>query len=130
MAVLVAATPILSWLVRGWVGRPAGTWMFFVTLALATTSVTLRLNLLFTSLVHLSTVAMHRRRMVPWIAGSEAGLSAILLVTAAAISSEHEAWAAMLICLAIVVAASLAVIEPATTRGAGLTSNRDERAGT
>jgi hypothetical protein len=46
-----------------------------------------------------------------------------LLGSAATIAGQHEATAAMLICLAIVIAASLAVIEPATTRGAGLTAD-------
>jgi hypothetical protein len=120
LALLVAITPVLSWLVRGWLGRPAGTWMFFVILALATASVTLRLNLLFTSRVHPSTVAIHRQQMFPWIASAEAILAMLLLGTAADISYEHEATAALLICLAIILAASLAVIEPATTRSAGL----------
>jgi predicted Ser/Thr protein kinase len=120
MAAIVMATPVLSWWVREWVGRPAGTWVFFLVLAMATTTVTLRLNLLFTSFVHRSTVALHRRRMFPWIAAAEAVLAAALLGSAAIIASEHEATAALLICLAIVLAASLAVIEPSTTRGAGL----------
>ena len=123
MAVLVAATPVLSWLVREWVGRPVGTWTFFLVLALATASVTLRLNLLFTSFVHRPTVALHRRRRFPWIAAAEAVLAVTLLGSAATIAGQHEATAAMLICLAIVIAASLAVIEPATTRGAGLTAD-------
>jgi hypothetical protein len=73
--------------------------------------------------VHRSTVALHRRRMFPWIAGAEAVLAAALLGSAVIIASEHEATAALLICLAIVLAASLAVIEPSTTRGAGLTDD-------
>jgi len=122
MAFLVASTPVLSWLVREWIGRPTGTWMFFLVLALATMSVTLRLNLLFTSFVHRPTVALHRRRLFPWIAASEAVLALTLLGSAATMAGNHEATAAMLICLAIVISASLAVIEPATTRGADLTT--------
>jgi hypothetical protein len=113
---------VLSWLVREWIGRPAGTWTFFLVLALATTSVTLRLNLLFTSFVHRSTVVLHRRRLFPWIAASEAVLALTLLGSAATMAGNHEATAAMLISLAIVISASLAVIEPATTRGADLTT--------
>jgi predicted Ser/Thr protein kinase len=128
-SLLVATMPIVSWLIRGWVGRPLGTWLFFLVLAMATTSVTLRLNLLFTSSVHPSTVWLHRRRMFPWIAGAEVVLATVLLGTAARIGTAtasgeaHEATAAMLIILAIVVAASLTVIEPATTRGAHLTAD-------
>jgi eukaryotic-like serine/threonine-protein kinase len=122
MAFVVAATPVISWLVREWVGRPTGTWVFYLVLALATTSVMLRLNLLFTSFVHRSTVGLHRRRLFPWIAASEAVLAATLLPSAAIIAPDHEATAALLMSLAIVIGASLVVIEPGTTRGAGLTA--------
>ena len=121
MAVLVSATPLLSWLVREWVGRPAGTWAFLFVLAMATASVTLRLNLSFTLRIHPSTVAPHRQHLFPWIAIAEALLAVTMVGSAMVIASQHEVMAALLISLAIVIAASLAVIEPATTRNAGLT---------
>ena len=120
-ALVVAATPVVAWLVREWVGRPTGTWVFYLVLALATTSVMLRLNLLFTSFVHRSTVGLHRRHLFPWIAASEAVLAVTLLASAAIIAPAHEATAALLMSLAIIIGASLVVIEPNTTRGAGLT---------
>ena len=120
-ALVVAATPVVAWLVREWVGRPTGTWVFYLVLALATTSVMLRLNLLFTSFVHRSTVGLHRRHLFPWIAGSEAVLAVTLLASAAIIAPAHEATAALLMSLTIIIGASLVVIEPNTTRGAGLT---------
>ena len=104
----------------GWDGRNVGV---LSRARAGHASVTLRLNLLFTSVVHRPTVALHRRRMFPWIAAAEAVLAVALLGSAATIAGQHEATAAMLICLAIVIAASLAVIEPATTRGAGLTAD-------
>ena len=121
MAVLVSATPVLSWLVREWVGRPAGTWAFLLVLAMATVSVTLRLNLSLTLRIHPSTLAPHRQRLFPSIAIAEALLAVTIVGSAAVIAGQHEATAALLISLAIVIAASLAVIEPATTRNAGLT---------
>jgi tRNA A-37 threonylcarbamoyl transferase component Bud32 len=121
MAVLVSATPVLSWLVREWVGRPAGTWAFLLVLAMATASVTLRLNLSLTLRIHPSTLAPHRQRLFPWIAIAEALIAVTIVGSATVIAGQHEATAALLISLAIVIAASLAVIEPATTRNAGLT---------
>ena len=121
MAVLVSATPVLSWLVREWVGRPAGTWAFLLVLAMATASVTLRLNLSWTLRIHPSTVAPHRQRLFPWIAIAEGLLAVTIVGSATVIAGQHEATAALLISLAIVIAVSLAVIEPATTRNAGLT---------
>ena len=117
MAAVVASTPIWAWIVRRSLGA-AGVWTFFVVLALATAAVLLRLNLVFTSRVHPAILADHHARLSRWILWVEASLSFVLLCLAASISGQHEATAALLISLAIVIAASLAVIEPTTTRGA------------
>ncbi|HSC25793.1 MAG TPA: serine/threonine-protein kinase [Vicinamibacterales bacterium] len=127
MAAVGASTPVLAWIARQWLGRPSGSLVFFAVLALATAAVTLRLNLLFTSRVNLEMLVPHRARLFPWIVGSEGALALVLLGTAAALVARGtgsetalEAMAATLVSLAIVMAASLAIIEPATTRGAGL----------
>jgi hypothetical protein len=120
MAAVVASTPIWAWIVRRALGS-GGVWTFFVVLALATGAVLLRLNLLFTSRVHPAILPDHHARLSRWIPWVEATLSAVLLWVAANIAGQREATAALLISLAIVIAASLAVIEPTTTRGAGLT---------
>ena len=126
MAVVVASTPVWGWIARRWIAVPRGTWVFLLILGLATASVTLRLNLLFTSRVHPGIFPEHHRRLSRWVAWLEGALCLILLWSAAAIgvASEvpdtHEAMAALFVALAIVIAASLAIIEPATTRGAGL----------
>ena len=123
VASVVALTPVLSWMVRQWVGR-FGALAFFVVLALATTAVTLRLNMLFTSRVHPSLLAAHRARLFPWIAAAEAGIAVVLLASAAAIAGSHEATAGLLVGIAIITIASVAIIEPATTRGAGLKNGK------
>jgi hypothetical protein len=117
---LDTATPVLAWIVREWSGRGVASWMFFAVLALATAAVTLRLHLLFISRVHTGMLAAHRARLFPWIAAAEGTLGAILLASAVIIGAEHEATTAVLISLVIIIAASLTVIEPATTREAGL----------
>ena len=120
MAAVVASTPIWAWIVRRSLGT-AGAWTFFVVLALATGAVMLRLNLLFTSCVHPAILPDHHARLSRWIPWVESGVSAALLWVAVNIGREREATAALLISLAIVIGASLAVIEPSTARGAGIT---------
>jgi serine/threonine protein kinase len=120
-AAVVASTPIWGWIARDWIGRPRGAWIFFAVLSTATASVILRLNMLFTSRVQPQILPEHHARLSKWLPWTEGALSLLLLWTAAMISDRHEAWAALLIGFAILIGASLAVSEPATTRGAGLT---------
>ncbi len=115
-----AAAPVAVWAVRQWVGRPNGSWLFLLSLTLATISVTLRLNLFFASRVHPATLVDHRARLFPTIAGVEALLAGSLLVTAMLIAGKHDGVAAVMVALAAVMLASLSLIEPATTAAAGL----------
>jgi hypothetical protein len=121
-AVLMGLMPAAVWAIRhaGWVSRRYGSTMFFVTLTLAIVSVTLRLNLSFTSRVLTDTLVDTRARLFPAIAVVETCLAAALLRVAASLFAEHDEVAALLLGVAIVTVASLALIEPATTRAAGL----------
>jgi hypothetical protein len=114
------STPVFAWIVREIVGRPIGTWMFYAVLALATVAVTLRLNLLFTSRVHVEMLPHHHSSLYRWILTSEGALAVLLLAIAVVIGGDNEAFAALFISLAIVIGALLAFIEPTTTHGAGL----------
>ncbi len=120
MTAIDVVSPILAGLTGSKIGEPTGTWVFFVALALATAAVTLRLNLLFTARVHPVMLASHRAGLFPWIAVAETVLAALLLISAATILERHEVVTGIQFSLAIVMLASLALIEPATTRGAGL----------
>jgi hypothetical protein len=120
LAIVDAATPILTLLVRHAVRAPYGRLIFLAVLALATLAVTLRLNLLFTSRVHVAMLASHRARLFSWIAAAEGLLSAILLGSALMLGTDADVRAAPLLSVALVLIASLAIIEPATTSGAGL----------
>jgi hypothetical protein len=120
IAIVIGSTPIAVWFVRRWAQRPYGLLAFFAVLALATTSVTLRLNLLFTSRVYPAILARHRRRHYPWMAAAEAILALLLLGCAALVAGPHDAVAAVLVALAIVTIASLGIIEPVTTAAAGV----------
>jgi serine/threonine protein kinase len=130
VSAIVATTPIWAWMVRGWITVPRGAWIFFMVLALATTSVTLRLNLLFTSRVNPEMLPEHHGRHSKWIPWAEGALSLLLLWPAVMINDAHEAWAALFIALGILIAASLVIIEPTTSRGAGLTPAPRARTGT
>jgi hypothetical protein len=115
-----AAAPVLAALAGRAMTRPYGVWIFYVTLALATAAVTLRLNLFFTARVHPSMLRVHRHKLFRWIAGAELTLATVMLTTALVVNETQAIVAGILVCLAIVMVASLAVIEPATTHGAGL----------
>jgi len=121
VTVVDASAPILVGLGGTGLSRQTGTWLFFAALALATTAVTLRLNLLFTARIHPATLAEHRAKLVRWIAVAECALCVLMAGTAVAVIESHAVIAGVLICVAIVTLASLALIEPATTGGAGLT---------
>ena len=120
MTVVDAVTPILAWMVRPALGSSFRTQLFLAVLALATAAVTLRLNLLFTARVHPSMLQEHRSRLFRWIAGAETCIAALLLGSAAVVAEARPATAAVLVSLAIVMLASLALIEPATAGGASL----------
>jgi serine/threonine-protein kinase len=108
------------WQIRHWTTRPYGSVMFLVALMLATISVTLRLNLWFTSRVHPETLAGHRARLFPAVIGADTLLAIAWLVTAALIAGEHDEMAALLVTVGVAAFASLVLIEPATTREAGI----------
>jgi len=121
VSIINAAAPAALWGVRHW-ASPYGSKLFLVALTLATISVALRLNLSFTSRVHPAMLIDHRSRVFPAIATIDALLAGSLFVAAALIGEEHDAIAAVLVALGAVMLASLSLIEPATTRAAGLTS--------
>jgi hypothetical protein len=121
VAIVNGLTPVCGWFVRRWAEhRPSGAVAFFLLLALATVSVTLRLNLLFISRVHPSTLPRHRTRFFTYIAAVEAILAMVLLGSAALVAGSNDVLAAILVTLAVVTFASLGIIEPATTSAAGL----------
>jgi eukaryotic-like serine/threonine-protein kinase len=120
LSILAAAAPIAAWAARGSIGRPQGSWLFYSVLMLATVSVTLRLNLLFTARVHPASLGAQRGRVFPALAASDTLLAAALAGAALLLAGAHDALGAVLVILAIVLVASLAMVEPATTRAAGL----------
>jgi hypothetical protein len=129
MAVVVAGMPVACWFLRAW-DRSAGSRIFLVVLALSTVAVTIRLNLLFTSRVHPGHLSSQRRRVYLPMAVVEATLGAILLASGVLAAASHDGLAAVLVTLAVATVASLGIIEPATTRAAGLAGGENlERSG-
>ena len=120
VAVVTALMPIAMWMIRQWIARPYGSTLFLVALTMATVSVTLRLNLFFTSRVHPAMLVEQRNRSFSAIAFADGALALLLLVAAALIAGEHDEFSALLLSVAIVDLASLGLIEPATTKAAGL----------
>ncbi len=120
IAVLNAAAPIAAWAARGWIHRPYGSWLFYSVLVLATVSVTVRLNLLFTSRVHAGTLPNHHARLYPLVAAADALLAVALAAAAALLAGTSDELGALLLIFSVVMLVSLAFVEPATTRAAGL----------
>ena len=118
VAVVLSAIPAIAWFIRPWLGRPYGTWLFFTSLALATVSVTLRLNLVFTSRVNPSLLRAQHGRLFPALPIVDAVLAVVAILAAVLLAEAHDAVAAVLIGLGIITLASVALIEPATTRAA------------
>ena len=87
-------------------------------LALSTVSVTIRLNLLFTSRVNLPQLGVQRARVYRPMAIAEALLGVLLLAAAAFVAGARDGLASVLVTLAVATVASLGVIEPATTAAA------------
>jgi len=119
IALVIAAMPVAVWFVRD-ANRTAGIRLFLAVLALSTVSVTIRLNLLFTSRVNFPHLADQRARVHRTMAIVEALLGVLLLIAAAFVAGDHDALASVLVTLAVATVASLGVIEPATTAGAGI----------
>ena len=122
IAVLNGMMPVAVWAIRsaGWIGRPYGSVLFLTTLMLATVSVALRLNLWFTSRVNPEALVDHRARLFPGVVAADALIAIALLGAAAFIAGDHDEVAALLVTVAVATLASLALIEPATTKGARL----------
>lgn len=127
MAIVDAAMPVAAWLARKTIGSPWGSRVFFTTLALATVAVTLRLNLWFSARIQPESLVGHRARVFPGIVIAELVLVTVLLGAAAFIGDTHEALAAVMTVVAIASLASLILIEPATTRAAGLSRGSSSR---
>jgi hypothetical protein len=120
VAVVDATMPVVTWTIRSSAGQPFGSWIFFASLALATIAVTLRMNLLFTLRVHPELMAEHRARVVRALVAVDVLLVMVVFGAAARIAGVNDEAAGLLIALVTISVASLAIIEPATTRAAGL----------
>jgi len=120
IAAVLAALPAIAWSIRNEIGARAGSRIFFfAALVLATISITARMNLLFTSRVHPASLQRQRSLVFPWVPWIDAALA--LLMFAAALTLENQdAVAGFTIALATVIVASVTLIEPATTRAAGI----------
>jgi hypothetical protein len=121
IAIVLTAMVALAWAVRAEIGAPNGSRIFFAVLALATISITARLNLLFTSRVHPVSLAHQRSLVFPWVPWIDAALAALMIAAALALD-DRDALAGLLITLGTVIVASIVLIEPATTRAAGIAS--------
>jgi serine/threonine protein kinase len=119
IAVALAAMPAAAWGIRGSIGAPAGSRVFFAALVLATVSITARMNLLFTSRVHPANLAYQRTLVFPWVGWIDAAL-ALMMIGVSFTLTDMDAVAGMVIALGTVILASIILIEPATTRAAAI----------
>jgi hypothetical protein len=111
--------PAAAWIIRVWIGPPYGTRIFFAALLLATISITARMNLLFTSRVDPGGLERQRSMVFPWLGWIDGAVAALMIGAALALD-DRDGSAGLLIALGTVILASVILIEPATTRSAGI----------
>jgi predicted Ser/Thr protein kinase len=119
IAVVLAALPAIAWAIRDGIGPPAGSRIFFAALVLATISISARMNLLFTSRVHPASLQRQRSLVFPWVPWIDSVLALLMFVAALSLDNQ-DAVAGFTIALSTVIVASVLLIEPATTRAAGI----------
>jgi hypothetical protein len=121
-SLVLSVLPAVAWSIRAMVGRPYGAALFFVTLALAVISVTIRLNLLFTASVNPAMLRHHRARVFPMLIWLDIALAVVMCSAAARLAwtGAPDEIAGLCLSLGIVTIASVTIIEPATTRAARL----------
>ena len=119
IAITLAAMPAIAWGIRQPIGAPWGSRVFFAALVLATVSITGRMNLLFTSSINPGGLQQQRGVVFPWVTWIDAALAGLMIASALALEGQ-DAVAGLTIALGTVILASVAFIEPATTRSAGL----------
>lgn len=120
VAIVLAAMPASAYMLRLSLQRPRGSWLFFVALVLATVSITVRMHLLFTSRVHPEQLADQRGRAFPWVGFLDASLALLMLAVPLSLAGQQDEIAVLPIVLAAIILVSIVLIEPATTRAAGI----------
>ncbi|CAN5656151.1 hypothetical protein BH18ACI5_BH18ACI5_05930 [soil metagenome] len=122
VSIVLAALPAVAWGIRSMMGRPYGALLFFICVAGAAISITIRLNLMFTGQVNPGMLRHHRARVFPMLPVIDIGLALAMLAAAARLawSGAPDEVAGFCLSLGLVVIASVTIIEPATTRAARL----------
>jgi len=95
---------------------PYGSVIFLIVLVLGTITTTLRVHLWFVAQVQPGTLMDVRARVLRPLVFLESLFATFILGTGIALSGSHDATAAELVIVALLIALSLIVIEPATTR--------------
>lgn len=106
------------WQVQRWTQGALGAVLLVATSVAAVALATLRLHLWFTSRFYPRELAAQRRRGRPWIVVGELMVILQLLVGAALVVGAHRTFAALLAAVAVALAITSTIIEPATTRAA------------
>lgn len=106
------------WDARVWLGGRPGFFLFMAYVGCAALNTMLRGHLLFLDRYAPAELYGQTRRSRWWIRGSDALLASLLLLASVAAAADHERMAAFLAGIAIAVAITFLVVEPATTRAA------------
>ena len=115
VAMLTASGVIILGLKKDYLA-PYGSVTFLVILVLGTITTTLRMHMWFVSQVQPANLAALRARVLRWVVFCESLFVTGLLAIGIILSGPHDATAAELVIIALLLAISLIVIEPATTR--------------
>lgn len=118
ISVVYGAVLVPLWFARRSASPGAGRYLFLAGLVAVLISVTLRLHAWFTLRSDPQEWPAHLTRMAWWIRAADVVIAIALLVAGIASYERSEAMGATLIGIAVAIALSVAVIEPATTRAA------------
>ncbi len=107
-----------AWRAREWVTPPWGMVLLGAALVAAAASTSLRLNLVFLARFADEELARQRPASERWIRTCDLLFAAAALVTGVLVGSAHPATAMLFVAVAVALAISTLVIEPATARAA------------
>jgi predicted Ser/Thr protein kinase len=113
-----AAIGVAFWATKEWIVEPAGIVLFLAVVVAASLSGALRLHLVFTERVNPAALAPQMQRSARTVRAADWGIALLNVAASLALARAHPAVAATLAAVAVVLAVTFLLIEPATVAAA------------
>jgi hypothetical protein len=108
-----------AWAVHKWTGR-YGVLTFLATLAIVVVGANTRLHLWFTARTYPGQLRAQLASIGRMVKAADVAFSLIMIATGLVIAADHTGWGALFVSFGLGGALAFLVIEPATSRAAGL----------